>query len=79
MRYMQIKNGQKLHLVYEPGEGVDMQHLVPKGHLGLPLCGRKLDNLDYKDGYRMTINVPLGYACKNCLKIYYARNNLINR
>ena len=29
MRYMQIEGGQKLHLVYEPGEGRDAQHLIP--------------------------------------------------
>ena len=68
MRYAQIKSKQKLHLVYEPGEGVDAQHLIPAGSLSLPLCGRPVDN-----GYRMTIGVPLGHACKNCLRVYRSR------
>jgi len=68
---MQIKDGQKLHLVYEAGEGKDDQHLVKAGHISSPICGRGFD----KNGnYKMTINVPLGHACKRCLKI--ANNRL---
>jgi hypothetical protein len=52
MRYAQIKGGQKLHIVYKLHEG-----------LTTPVCGRKVEN-----GYRMTINVPLGNSCKNCLR-----------
>jgi len=33
MIYAQIKGGLKLHLVYEPGEGIDRQHLVPIGQV----------------------------------------------
>ncbi len=68
MIYAQIAAGQKLHIAYEPGEGPDAAHLVPAGHLGKPLCGRPLDS------YRMTINVPLANACRNCLRVYAARH-----
>lgn len=53
MIYAQIKNGKKLHLVFDA-----------EGKLSQPICGKITDN------YRMTINVPLGNACKNCLKIF---------
>jgi len=41
-------------------------HLVydAEDKVSQPICGKKVDN------YRMTINVPLGNACKNCLRIY---------
>ena len=68
MRYAQIRGGQKLHLVYEPGEGRDDQSLIMAGRLSSPLCGREAPN-----GYRMTINVPLAHACHNCLRVYDAR------
>lgn len=68
MRYAQVKGGQKLHLVYEPGEGPDPRNLIPAGHLSAPLCGRPVES-----GYRMNINVPLGNACKNCQRVYRAR------
>ena len=67
MIYAQIKSGNKLHLAYEPGEGPDDNHIVRAGHLSHPLCGMKVD------GYRMTINVPLGHACKNCLRVYNSK------
>jgi hypothetical protein len=66
--YAQVARGQKLHLAYEPGEGIDAHHLIPRGSLGKPLCGRIVPN-----GYRMTINVPLANACKRCLRVYEAR------
>ena len=70
MRYMQIKGGQKLHLVYEPGEGIDESKLIPKGHVSAPICGRGFD----KNGnFKMTINVSLSNACKRCLRVYAAR------
>lgn len=50
MKYAQQKGGQKLHLVYE----------LPTGGVTQPICGQKVN------GYRMTINVPLGHACKKC-------------
>jgi len=71
VRYMQIKGSQKLHLVYEPGEGISNTKLIPAGKLSAPICGRGLD----KNGkFRMTINVPLSNACRNCLRIYAARH-----
>ena len=69
MRYAQIKSGQKLHLVYEPGEGRSPQTLIPAGSLSWPLCGRRAD-----EGFRMTIHVPLGNACKRCRAIYEKRH-----
>lgn len=68
VRYAQVKGGQRLHLVYEPGEGPDDQHIVRAGHLSLPICGRPAP-----DGYRMTINMPLANACRNCRRVYNAR------
>lgn len=71
MRYMQIEGGQKLHLVYEAGEGRDAQHLIPANRVSAPICGRGFN----KDGgFKMTINVPLANACKRCLKVYNARH-----
>lgn len=66
MRYAQIKSGQRLHLVFEPGEGRNNRHPVRAGHLGTPLCGRHVP----PGGYRMTINVPLANACRNCLRVW---------
>lgn len=63
MRYAQYNPGNKLHLVYEPGEGHDDQHLVRAGHLSTPLCGQRGGN------YRMTINVPLRHACQKCIRL----------
>ena len=71
MRYMQIKSGQKLHLVYEPGEGVSGDKLLPAGYLSAPICGRGFDE---NNNFRMTINVPLANACKNCLRVHEARH-----
>ena len=69
MRYVQYRSKQKLHLVYEPGEGPDDSSIVRAGFLSGPLCGRR----DSK-GYRMTINLPLGHACRNCQRVYRARH-----
>ena len=71
MRYMQIESGQKLHLVYEAGEGHRPDALIPRGRLSAPICGRGLRS---DGGYRMTINVPLAHACKNCLRVYERRH-----
>jgi len=68
MRYAQVKGGQKLHLVFEPGEGWTEDALIPAGYLSDPLCGRQVDG-----NYRMTINFPLGHACKNCLRVWRSR------
>lgn len=67
MRYAQVESKQRLHLVYEPGEGHG-DHIVRAGRVSAPLCGRPVLN-----GYRMTVNLPLGNACRNCLRVYCAR------
>lgn len=69
MIYAQIQSGHKLHLAYEPGEGVDDGHLVRAGHLSAPLCGTP----SFKGHYRMTINAPLGHSCQRCMVIAGAR------
>jgi hypothetical protein len=66
VRYAQVKSGQKLHLVYEPGEG-HRNDIVRAGYVSAPLCGRPAPS------YRMTINAPLANACKNCLRVYATR------
>lgn len=68
---MQIKSGQKLHLVYEPGEGRTKDNLIPADHISAPICGRGFDE---NEGFRMTINLPLGNSCKNCQRIYKSRH-----
>jgi len=65
MKYAQIKAGHKLHLVYEAGEGKDLSSLIPAGHVSKPLCNTKY----FTGTYRMTINLPLKNACKNCLRV----------
>jgi hypothetical protein len=67
VRYAQFRAGQKLHLVYEPGEG--FREIIRSGFIGLPLCGRTEPR-----NYRMTINVPLGHQCRNCGRVYKARH-----
>jgi len=69
MRYAQIKSGHKLHLVFEAGEGWSGDKLVKAGHVSAPLCNEHT----FDGRYRMTINVPLANACKNCLRVYRAR------
>lgn len=56
VRYAQEKGGQKLHLV--PILGND-----EVGHTAF--CGKHTDH------WRMTINLPLGAACKNCQRVNY--------
>ena len=65
MTYAQIKSGGKLHLVCEPGEEYKGE-IIRAGRLSLPLCGQRVPGR----GYRMNINVPLGHACKRCLRSY---------
>ena len=62
MTYAQFSAGRKLHLVCQPGEEYRGE-VVRAGSLSWPLCG-----LRSRPRYRMTINVPLRNACKNCLK-----------
>jgi hypothetical protein len=71
MIYLQIKSGQKLHLAYGAGEGKDSNHLMPVGHVSAPICGRAFDA---HEGFRMSVNLPLGNSCKNCNRIYKARH-----
>lgn len=71
MIYMQIYGGQKLHLVYEPGEGRDDSSIIRAGYLSAPICGRGFRK---GGGFRMTINLPLGKECKNCRRIANARH-----
>lgn len=70
MRYAQIKSGQKLHLVYEPGEGKDDASIIRAGYISAPLCGSP----GFKGNYRMTINVPMRSECKNCRRVYSHRH-----
>lgn len=69
MIYAQVKKGQRLHLVYEAGEGRDESSIIRAGFVSAPLCGIRAP-----DGYRMTINVPLANACMNCIRVYRARH-----
>ena len=68
MTYAQVASGQRLHLVYEAGEGVSPDRLIPAGRLSAPLCGRSMSG-----SYRMVIGFPLANACRNCLRVYRAR------
>jgi hypothetical protein len=65
MRYAQIKAGKKLHLVYEAGELKD-NRLQPAGSLSKPLCNTRA----FTGYYRLTVNLPMGRACKNCLRVH---------
>jgi hypothetical protein len=69
MIYAQIKSGQKLHLAYQAGEGKNDSEIVKAGYLSAPICGQAMNGA----GYRMNINIPLGNACKRCLRIIRAR------
>ena len=71
MRYAQISKGRRLHLVYEPGEGESADRLIPAGRLSAPLCRTPA----FSGRYRMTINVPLANACRNCRRIYSSRQS----
>lgn len=66
MKFVQIKKGQKLHIVYEPGEGKDDQHLIKAGFLSSPICGRGFDE---NGNFRLTTNLPMEHACKNCIRV----------
>jgi hypothetical protein len=69
--YAQISAGLKLHLAYQPGEGKDDAHIVRSGYLSAPLCGTDR----FAGSYRMTINLPLGNACKRCSAVARARGH----
>jgi hypothetical protein len=68
MRYAQIRGGKKLHLACEAGEEYQGE-IIRAGYISPPLCCTPA----YQGKYRMTINVSLGEACKNCRRIYSAR------
>lgn len=57
MSYAQERIGQKLHIVQR----------YPQGAVSDPLCGRHIKR------WRMTINMPMGWTCKNCLRILRKR------
>ncbi len=69
MRYAQVASGQKLHLVFEPGEQTFAGDVIRAGYISNPICGRKVP----PKGYRMTINVPLAHACQNCRRVYRSK------
>ncbi len=52
MRYAQEKRGQKLHLVHTRDEVLELR----------AICGRTAQR------WRITINLPMGMACRNCLR-----------
>ena len=62
MRYAQAKPGQKLHLVTEHDAGINRVVVSQRA-----LCGKT-------GPWRMTINVPLAHACKNCQRVHRARS-----
>lgn len=68
MRYAQIKSGLRLHIVCEAGEEY-YDTIIRKGHLSPPLCRTKY----FKGHFRMTINIPLANACKNCCRVWDAQ------
>lgn len=68
MIYAQIKGGNKLHLACEPGEEYHGE-VVRAGYVSAPLCGTPA----FIGAYRMTINLPLANACKNCLRVWKSR------
>ena len=57
LRYAQEYGGQRLHLVEAHTDG-EVSYRA--------LCGKKPDK---RGNWRMTINCPLGNACKKCLKV----------
>ena len=61
MKYAQIREGMKLHLVNDYGDL----------GLGATLCGIS------PQFYRLTVNVPMGNACRNCMRIYNAHSKRV--
>lgn len=58
MTYAQERFGMKLHLV----------DVVNGRPMLTALCGRTVGS------WRMTINLPLGHACRNCVRVARAEN-----
>ncbi len=67
MKYLQVRGGQKLHLVMEAGEETPAGDIIRRGYISNPLCNRPMGDI-----IRMTINLPLANACKNCQRVYRA-------
>jgi hypothetical protein len=63
VRYAQEYGGQKLHLVREVDPAFNRGREVEM----VALCGRRPSK---RGDWRMTINVPLGHACKGCLRVW---------
>jgi hypothetical protein len=63
LRYAQEYGGQQLHLVTNYGDGKVAFRAA---------CGRTPAR---RGTWRMTINVPLGHACKNCLRVLQTRRD----
>lgn len=61
LRYAQEAGGQQLHLVGSYSDGTVENRA---------LCGRTPKRRGH---WRMTINAPLGHACRRCLRVYDAR------
>lgn len=70
MRYAQIRSGRKLHLACEAGEDYHGE-VIRVGRISAPLCKTNA----FTGRYRMTINVPLGHACRNCLRVWRSRHH----
>lgn len=64
MIYAQIKSGAKLHLACEAGEETRGE-IIRYGFISAPICGTPA----FKGSYRMTCNLPLANACKNCRRV----------
>lgn len=62
-RYAQEYRSQKLHIVEAYVDGSVAQRAY---------CGRRPE---HRGAWRMTINVPLRHACKNCLRVWRAKES----
>ena len=71
MLYAQEFRGQKLHLVAEQDK-----HLTGRPVSYSALCGRTPHRRGW---WRMTINMPLAHACKNCCRIWDKRRRVRNQ
>ena len=61
-----LKNIRRLIMTYAQHKRGQKLHLVfeADGKISQPICGKRFDR------YRMTINLPLANACRNCQRIY---------
>lgn len=65
MRYAQEFKGQRLHLVAEQDRNLTGREVAFRS-----LCGKEPTG---RGDWRMTCNLSLGVACKNCLRVFNAR------